>query len=109
MAATKKTEDAVAQNGENAATKKTEDTVSLRIERVPGDSDPNVVVGLNGKNYVIPKGKTVVVPRAVAEEYRRAMAAHGYSQDHIDNMITDMRNREKESEVAAAAESASKM
>ncbi len=95
----------MAEKKTNSAEK---DMVTIRIDRVPGDGDPNVVVGLNGKNYVIPKGKSVEVPRAVAEEYRRALAAHGYCMDHIESMISDMRNREKESEAAAAEESASK-
>lgn len=88
------------------ASNKTE-TVSLLIPRLPGDGDANVFVGINGKNYIIPKGKIVQVPKAVAEEYHRAMHAHGYSVDHIDKMIDENRNREKESEAAAAADAAS--
>ena len=88
------------------ASNKTE-TVSLLIPRLPGDGDANVFVGINGKNYIIPKGKTVRVPKAVAEEYHRAMHAHGYSVDHIDKVIDENRNREKESEAAAAADAAS--
>ena len=82
-------------------------TVSLLIPRLPGDGDANVFVGINGKNYIIPKGKTVQVPNEVAEEYHRAMHAHGYSVDHIDKIIDENRNREKESEAAAAADAAS--
>ena len=85
-----------------------EELVSLRIERVPGDDDLNVFIGLNGKNYIIPKGKTVEVPKAVAEEYRRAMTAHGYSLDHVEGMIAENRQKEEESKAAAAAEAASK-
>ena len=85
-----------------------ENYVNLHIDRVPGDGDPQVVIGLNGKNYIIPKGKTVQVPQAVANEYHRAMAAHGYSIDHIEGMIEANREKEKASEAAAAAESDSK-
>ena len=84
------------------------ETVSLMIPRVPGDGDANVFVGINGKNYIIPKGKTVQVPKAVADEYHRAMHAHGYSVEHIDKMIDENRSREKESEAAAAADAASR-
>lgn len=82
--------------------------VSLFIERIPGDEDPQVMIGLNGKNYLIPKGKTVQVPKAVADEYHRAMAAHGYSMDHIEGMIEANREKEKASVEAASAESGSK-
>lgn len=87
-----------------ARTEAKEELVSLRIDRVPGDDDPHVFVGLNGKNYLIPKGKRVEVPKAVAEEYYRGLAAHGYSQEHIEDMIAENRQKEKESEAAAAAE-----
>lgn len=82
--------------------------VNLFIERIPGDEDPQVMIGLNGKNYLIPKGKTVQVPKAVADEYHRAMAAHGYSMDHIEGMIEANREKEKASVEAASAESGSK-
>ena len=82
--------------------------VNLFIERIPGDEDPQVMIGLNGKNYLIPKGKAVQVPKAVADEYHRAMAAHGYSMDHIEDMIEANREKEKASVEAASAESGSK-
>ena len=89
------------------ATKKNE-TVSLLIPRVPGDDSPNFFVGINGKNYLIPKGKTVEVPKEVAEEYHRAMRAHGFSLDHVEKMNQEMREKEKLSEAAAAADAASR-
>ena len=37
--------------------------------------DPNVFISLNGKNYLLPKGKTSKVPEAVRAEYERSLKA----------------------------------
>ena len=49
--------------------------IELRIPRSSADEDPNVFISVNGKNWLIPKGKTVFVPPEVAEEYRRSVEA----------------------------------
>ena len=33
--------------------------VELRIPRSSADEDPNIFISVNGKNWLIPKGKTV--------------------------------------------------
>lgn len=49
--------------------------IELRIPRSSADEDPNIFISVNGKNWLIPKGKTVFVPPEVAEEYRRSVEA----------------------------------
>ncbi len=49
--------------------------VELFVERDPSDKDPNVVIGINGKNWVMPRGEIAHVPKFVADEYRRAREA----------------------------------
>lgn len=39
------------------------------------DENPNCVIGINGKNWVMPRGETSRVPKFVADEYNRAMQA----------------------------------
>ncbi len=51
------------------------DRVSLTVPRGDLRADPNLFIGINGRNYVIPRGKTVQVPPAVAEEHYRSEAA----------------------------------
>ena len=47
---------------------KNDDKVTLTIPAVKTtDEEPNIFVGLNGKNYIVKKGATVEMPRAVAE------------------------------------------
>lgn len=49
--------------------------VELRIPRNSADEEQNVFISVNGKNYLIPKGQTVLVPPEVAEEYYRSEEA----------------------------------
>ena len=83
-------------NTENIASKPTakvnEDRVEIFVPRVSGNTDPNLVIVLNGKNYVLPKGQKSLVPKAVAEEYERSKKA----QYKVDNAIFDMVEKAKQ-------------
>lgn len=52
-----------------------EKLVQMRIEKVPGLMMDDVIIGINGVNYQIPRGKTVEVPDFVKEEYDRSVKA----------------------------------
>ena len=41
------------------------------IPRGADRADPNLFVGINGVNYLLPRGKKSMVPQAVAEEIAR--------------------------------------
>lgn len=60
----------------------TEDTVTsgdglidLFVDRDPSDDNPNVVIGFNGKNYVMPRGEVSRVPKYIKDEYERSKRA----------------------------------
>ena len=57
------------------------------IERDPSDENPNLVIGINGKNWVMPRGEISHVPRYVADEYKRAREA----QYKADKTVNEMR------------------
>lgn len=78
-------------------TTKVEDKVEIFVPRTPGNSDPNFIIVLNGKNYVLPKGKKCVVPKAVADEYERSKRA----QYKVDNAIADMVEQARQQAAAA--------
>lgn len=46
--------------------------VKIRINKVSPNEEPNLFVAVNGVNYLIPKGKTVEVPRFVRDEIERS-------------------------------------
>ena len=49
--------------------------VDLFVPRGSSVDEPNVIISVNGKNYVLPKGKTSKVPSFVKYEYDRAQRA----------------------------------
>lgn len=61
--------------------------VDVFIERDPSDENPNLVIGINGKNWVMPRGETSSVPRYVADEYKRSREA----QYKADKTVNEMR------------------
>lgn len=51
------------------------DKVKIRIPKLSQKEEPNLFVGINGVNYLIPRGKEVEVPQFVADEIERSNAA----------------------------------
>ena len=52
-----------------------EKRVEVFIPRGSDREDPNFFVGINGVNYLLPRGKKSTVPSAVAEEIARSERA----------------------------------
>ena len=77
-------------NNENKATKAVETPKDNREEIfVPkgyANDDPNLVIGINGVNYVLPRGKKSTVPDFVAAEFYRSQKA----QDRLDENMAQM-------------------
>ena len=78
-------------------TPKADDRVEIFIPRTPGNNDPNHVIVLNGKNYVLPKGQKSIVPKAVADEHERSIRA----SHKMDNTMFDMAEKSKQQAKAA--------
>ena len=54
---------------------KKEDLVEVNIPRAYVNEDPNFFVGVNGVNYILPRGKKSMVPAHVAAEIERSFEA----------------------------------
>ena len=61
--------------------------VDLFVDRDPSDDNPNVVIGFNGKNYVMPRGEVARVPKYIKEEYERSKRA----QYKADKTVAQMK------------------
>ena len=59
----------------NTNTTEKETYVDLFIPRGYGNDDPNEFISVNGKNFLLPKGKTSKVPKYVKEEFERSQKA----------------------------------
>ena len=70
----------------NAPVVPEEEKVDLYIPRGTAKNDHNLFIGVNGVNYILPKGQTSKVPKFVADEYRRSQNAETAQSANIDNM-----------------------
>ena len=71
-------------------TEKTERRVKVYVDRRTGNDEPNLVVGINGKNYVLPRGQESMVPPEVAEELARSKKAQLALDKTIDALTAQV-------------------
>lgn len=63
------------------------DYVDLYVEKGFASDDPNELISINGKNYILPKGKTSKVPPCVKAEYERSRRARDKQDENIEKLI----------------------
>lgn len=63
-----------------------ENRVEVFIPRGSDREDPNFFVGINGVNYLLPRGKKSMAPVAVAAEIERSMKAADAFYENMDEM-----------------------
>ena len=68
-------------------TKAKEAMEEITIPRGYANDEPNLLVGVNGVNYLLPKGKKSKVPKHVADEIKRSWKAQEAMDQHIDKML----------------------
>lgn len=81
--ANEKNKDDTAQAAETAKA----EVYSIRIDRASGNEEPNLQVCVNGVMYLLPKGKTSQVPKAVYDEIMRSRRAQEILDDNRDRML----------------------
>ena len=78
-------------NTENKASKPTDAVKDNRVEVfVPkgyANDEPNLFIGVNGVNYLLPRGKKSLVPDFVAEEFYRSQAAQESLDQNMEQML----------------------
>ena len=60
--------------------------VEVFIPRGADREDPNLFVGINGVNYLLPRGKKSMVPQAVAAEIARGELAAERFYESVDGL-----------------------
>ena len=58
--------------------------VEIFIPRGADREDPNLFVGINGVNYLLPRGRKSMVPEAVAQEIERSGRAVELFYESVD-------------------------
>lgn len=63
-----------------------EERVEVFVPRGNKNDDPNQFISVNGKNYLLPKGKASLVPKCVAEEFERSQRAQARFDETVDRL-----------------------
>ena len=61
--------------------------VEIHIPKGYANDEPNLFVSVNGKNYLLPKGKTSTVPAYVADEIKRSWRAQEKMDKHVEELL----------------------
>ncbi|MBP3699162.1 MAG: hypothetical protein J6J01_06765 [Oscillospiraceae bacterium] len=61
--------------------------VEIYVPRGRSNEDPNLLISVNGVNYLVPRGKKSLVPDFLAYEYNRAMEAESALYERKEQMI----------------------
>lgn len=71
----------------NNTTEMKEERVPLTIPRGAANDEHNVFISVNGVGYLLPKGKTSMVPPYVKAEWDRSVAAQNKMDEHRDELL----------------------
>ena len=79
------------KNTENVEPKveepKVDDREEIYVPRGYANDEPNLIIAVNGVNYVLPKGKTSKVPKHIAAEFRRSQKAQESLDKRMDELL----------------------
>ena len=63
--------------------------VEIYVPKGNANDEPNMLISVNGVNYLLPKGKTSKVPKFIAEEFKRSQRAVETQDKHVDKMLAE--------------------
>lgn len=63
--------------------------VEITVPKGYANDEPNMLISVNGVNYLLPRGKTSKVPKFIAEEFRRSQKAQEILDNHVDEMLEE--------------------
>lgn len=69
------------------ATANKEGYVDLFVPKGAANDDPNELISINGKNFILPKGKTSKVPDYVKYEYDRSIRAQEKQDENSEKLL----------------------
>lgn len=64
-----------------------DERVEIFVPKGYANDEPNLMIAVNGVNYLLPKGKTSKVPKHIAEEFYRAQKAQEALDKRVDEML----------------------
>lgn len=70
------------------ATTKKDDRVEVFIPKGNAGDEPNLFVSVNGKGFLLPRGKKSMVPQYIADEIDRSRKAEDIMDEHAAEMAS---------------------
>ena len=64
-----------------------EERVEIHVPKGYANDEPNLLISVNGVNYLLPKGKTSNVPKFIADEFHRSQKAQEALDKRVDEML----------------------
>ena len=64
-----------------------EKRLDIYVPKGYANDEPNLLISVNGVNYLLPKGKTSNVPKFIADEFHRSQKAQEALDKHVDEML----------------------
>ena len=77
----------MAANSKTEVKEEKDDRVEVFIPKGYANEEPNQFVGVNGVNYLLPKGKKSKVSPAIAAEIARSQKAQETMDENIEKML----------------------
>lgn len=64
-----------------------EERVEIFVPKGYANDEPNLMIAVNGVNYLLPKGRSSKVPKHIAEEFYRSQKAQEVLDKRVDEML----------------------
>lgn len=64
-----------------------DERVDIFVPKGYANDEPNMLISVNGVNYLLPKGKTSSVPKHIADEFYRSQKAQQTLDNRVDEML----------------------
>jgi ribosomal protein L9 len=64
-----------------------DERVDIHVPKGYANDEPNLLISVNGVNYLLPRGKTSKVPKFIAEEFYRSQKAQEALDKRVDEML----------------------
>ena len=64
-----------------------EKRVEIFVPKGYANDEPNLLISVNGVNYLLPKGKTSKVPQFIEDEFNRSQKAQEALDKRVDEML----------------------
>lgn len=71
----------------NATVKPADERVDIFVPKGYANDEPNLLISVNGVNYLLPRGKTSNVPKFIADEFHRSQKAQEALDKRVDEML----------------------